>query len=153
MFERRGGARASTPDLDAYRLRLLPGNYALSPAYLGSTCQRAEAVPSASGVLKASQSLTSAGTLDLDVPTVRVTGRGTLEGAALPDTTATRGQLQFILGVWAFRTPNFGSADPVDYGVSLLPGRYRIVYQDDSSICSGSIGDIPCVGQVLAGCM
>lgn len=153
VFQLSDGAGISTPDLNAYTLRLLPGGYQVSYAFAGPTCLATETIPCASGVLKPSQSLTTTGTLDIDIPLVQANGSVTLDGLPMPAITATRGQLQFILGGSAFVTPNFGSSGVVNYSVALLPGTYEIAHLSDFTVCSASTGSVPCVGQIVAGCM
>jgi hypothetical protein len=153
VFQLSSGGNVATPDLNTYSLRLLPGNYAVSYGYLNRTCQMNAGVPCSSGVLKPNQSLSTSGTLDVDIPLVAVSGRVTLDGMPMPTITATRGQLEFVLGQSGVLTPNFGSSGAVSYSVSLLPGTYEILHVSDFSTCSPSTGSLPCIGQAVAGCM
>src|ERR1051325_8257235 len=63
----------------SYSATLLPGTYAI--AYVASGCSGQ--LPCSSGVLVKSTAITTSGVLDIDIPSVDVTGRVTLNGAAL----------------------------------------------------------------------
>lgn len=155
VFELSAGAKLSTPDLNPYTLRLLPGSYQVGYAFAGPSCQPGEMVPCSSGVLKPNLSLSQSGTLDVEIPVIRISGRVTLDDMPLPTIPGTRGQLQFIStpGSSAFLTPNFGSSGPVSYAVTLLPGAYVIAHQSDFTQCTTAAGNTPCIGQIVAGCM
>ena len=83
--------------------------------------------------------LTESGSLDLDLGTVRVTGRITLDGAALPNAAYAWPQIE-LRGV----DGSSGALVDLDgtrssqYDVRVLPGTYDVVYSERSPACTGT---------------
>lgn len=160
VVQRRGeGGDASgvaTADLRPFSLRLLPGEYDVRYEHLRPSCAADALVPCGGGVLLSGLRIVSAGTLDVNVPVVRVSGQVTLNQSPLPSLSVARGGLRFLpagaaAGAGA-RTPGFGTAGPVSYSVALLPGRYVVAHEVDVARCARDTGALPCVGQIATGC-
>jgi hypothetical protein len=130
-----------------YRVNLMPGTYDV--VYNGDPagCMQAGAVPQIPcnfGVVRPRVPIAAGGTLDVDVPVVRLVG-------ALPDATASRGALSFAdaSGV-ATSTASFGTSGPASYGVALIQGRYTISLAANAALCGPALTpQVPCLGGVL----
>jgi len=96
-------------------------------------------------------SLRQSGVLDLDLATVRVSGRVTLGGATLPNENTDRGSLRFVeshTGA-SVQTP-LGSSGDVSYELRLAPGRYDVSLVANDYLCSYStLPQVPCVSGPL----
>jgi hypothetical protein len=139
----------------SYQGKLVRGSYDVAYNGTPSLCtQQGGATPAApcnSGPLKKGVSITASGTLDLDVPIARVSGKVTLSGAALPTETGSRGSLSFVgaadTGLGAATTATLGMSGAATYAVALLPGTYDVVYAANGALCTATaISMVPCVG-------
>jgi hypothetical protein len=139
----------------SYQGKLVRGSYDVSYNGNASLCvQQGGATPAApcnSGALKKGIAITASGTLDLDVPIARVSGKVTLSGAALPTETGNRGSLSFVgaadSGLGAASSATLGTSGAGSYSVALLPGTYDVVYAANGALCTATaISMVPCVG-------
>jgi hypothetical protein len=139
----------------SYQGRLVRGSYDVTYNGIPSLCtQQGSAAPAApcnSGPLKKGVGITASGTLDLDVPIARVSGNVTLNGAALPTETGSRGSLSFVgaadSGFGAASTATLGTSGAGSYAVTLLPGTYDVVYAANAALCTATaISMVPCLG-------
>lgn len=135
-----------------YAVSLFPGTYDVvydaNPALCGSSTP--PGVPCNGGTLRSAVGLTQGGALDLDLSLVQVTGAVTLNGAALPAASQSRGSIAFVSGDSSSVAVGLGSSGAGNYGVSLLAGTYRIDYQANPQLCGGSSASaFPCVGGPL----
>jgi hypothetical protein len=132
-----GGASVGLPsDGDAsYSIALLPGSYGVE--YVPSGCDSA-GLPCNGGPLMSSISLSTSGALDLDIPSIAVSGRVTLNGGALPSGAPGNANLRFSMSGGAATTV------PLDvmYSLSLMPGKYTVQFL--AAGCDGS--PLPCNG-------
>jgi hypothetical protein len=143
----------------AYGLSLLPGSYDVGLAANAQLCgpgAAAPAVPCVGGTLRAAVKLDADGTLDVDVPSVSVSGKVTLDGAALPAATLDRGSLVFTRapaeGGGSAQLP-LGTSSPASYALTVVQGRYVVTHAANTGSCAGTTPpQIPCASQVLAGC-
>jgi hypothetical protein len=149
-----GTASADLVDVGpaSYDVVLLPGSYTIGYSPNGS-CSAGALTPCNGGPLKTAVWLLQPGALDVDVPTVQVSGRVTLNGAVMPSTIGERGALNFtrVTG-GGTTTPSFGSTGPVTYGLVLMPGNYVIQYSPTGGSCGDLQAVTPCNSEVLAGC-
>jgi hypothetical protein len=88
--------------------------------------------------------------LDVDLPVVRLLGRITLDGAALPAASYGRGEIRMV-GADA-SLGRFVSIDTAQsgYDVRIFPQKYDLTYRDDDARCTGT--PFPCHARVLRGC-
>jgi hypothetical protein len=159
VFALAGGASGASVQLAStgamtYQTTLLPGHYDVTFAGDVSGCATATppALPCGSGPLRQGVDISSSGVLDLDVPAVHVSGAVTVNGAALPAAAAARGSLAFssAAGNVAVATQPFGSTGAASYAVTLLPGRYDVVFVANPALCSGTATpDMPCLGGTI----
>jgi hypothetical protein len=136
-----------------YRINLLPGTYDVTFAGDPTECtgELPPAVPCNSGTLRSAVVLTSSRVLDLDLPTVRVTGMLTLNGTPPNTQPGTRGQLSFAGDTGApVLTKPFVPSGAASYEVLLLPGEYDVSYVPSPVLCDGTfLPSMPCVGGTI----
>jgi hypothetical protein len=138
-----GGATTALGQDGTYAVFLMPGAYNVSFGGDPSGCELPSAqLPCTGGPLKPGLVLMADGVLDLDVPSVTVTGMVTLNGAA-PPANAQRGAISFApaggAGGHAVVLPSSGAAT---YRVALFPGSYTIGYAGGGG--AGCAGPMPC---------
>lgn len=140
--------------LGSYAVRLLKGSYDID--YLPSlgACPAAGDVPCVGGRLQSAVMLSSAGTVNLDIPMITVSGQVTLNGRPLPDSSGERGQLRFGASGGEGGSEFFGSTGAGSYKVRLIPGSYVVKHRAQPDRCADgfSMGLIPCIDQYVAGC-
>lgn len=136
----------------AYQVTLLPGTYDVS-YQPGLECDSASLAPCNGGELVGAQAFAASGVLDLNVPSVHVSGAVTVNGATPTDHTLPRGQLVFVSADGtAARTTEFSATGPISYGISLFPGSYSVGFGANPASCgAGSVPSTPCVGGPLLG--
>jgi hypothetical protein len=162
VFSRRG-VRAAVPSLPTsgqatYSVTLLPGSYDVGYEGVPSLCNaggNASPIPCNSGTLRPGVTLDTSGSLDLDIPSIRIEGKVTLNGSVMPDVNGSnRGALSFRMpGEPAFTTRRFDAFGQASYGATLLKGNYIVQYDGNADLCGG--GDspaAPCSSSILAGC-
>jgi len=142
VFVREDGGEIGTPArTEGYDVRLLRGIYDVWWDGEGLACDTP--LPCVSGPLREGVAFQADGVLDLDLPSVAVSGRVTLRGAAFPDGGGPRGGLRFNLrGGGAAVGGDLGESGPTHYDVPLLPGCYTIDYRP-AGACEA--GGPPCV--------
>lgn len=98
--------------------------------------------------------LASDGVLDVDIHAVNVSGAVTLAGSALPDMPTTRGDVGFALdGGTTGRSTTFTKAGPASYAMTILAGKYIVVYDGNQQLCNPTtIPTPPCMAQIVKGC-
>ena len=111
-------------------------------------------MPCNGGPLKSGVNLMNDGVLDIDIPAVKVTGNVTLKGAALPDANVGRGSVEFALNDGTPATSkSFGNSGTGSYALTLLPGRYIVLYEGNPKQCDPTVlPSVPCMNQILSGC-
>lgn len=137
-----------------YSVLLMPGTYDIGYGGGASCSDTMQTMPCNAGTLKESVALTAAGALDIDIPTVTITGKVTLGGKEPPATMDQRGSVTFAdkLG-GAANTQAFDVSGPMTYSLRILKGRYVVSYDGNAQLCqSGQISPLPCGAQVVAGC-
>jgi hypothetical protein len=157
VFTDRDGVSASydlgTTGAGTYALTLPPGTFSVRFEGNAALCEAATlpAMPCGSGVLIPSVDLTASGAVDLDVPVARLTGTVTLNGAAFANHDADRGRLQFTSASGAsVKTKAFGATGAVQYGVTLLPGKYDVSFIGNPALCQGTqAAAAPCNSGIL----
>jgi hypothetical protein len=137
----------------AYELALLPGSYAVTFGANPYLCTDgpAPSVPCNGGAIVESQSLTSDGVLDLDIPRVAVSGAVTLNDQPFPTHQDERGHLAFSNedGGWV-ETPPTGTTGSVTYELALMPGAYDVTWVSNPYLCSlDDVPRAPCMGGTL----
>ena len=104
--------------------------------------------PCNAGVFGEARALNTGGELSFDVPLVRLTGRITLAGEALPVEEDARGQLTFVhKSHTAVSSAMLSKDEPANYRVVLLPGVYDIVWTPNPALCNRDIAEptsVPC---------
>jgi hypothetical protein len=149
-----GGPLSSSGPV-SYAYALLPGTYAVRFNGNGQLCATSAApqVPCLGGVLKANVALTQDGSLDLDVPAVKVEGTVTVNGQPLPDGPSNRGELSLQAhGGDALLVP-LGSSRPGHYAVTVMPDHYVVEHRANPGLCNGvTAAALPCSSSVLKGC-
>ncbi|MEZ4385123.1 MAG: hypothetical protein R3A79_27585 [Nannocystaceae bacterium] len=135
-----------------YALSVLPGEYTIALAANAGLCDgvTAPSMPCGGGQLSALE-LTSSGVLDVDIPVVEVSGKITLEGAALPTQTVDRGSVVFAgAGEGSVAVP-LGTDPFSNYAITMMPGTYAVSYAAAAMECVGLPDDaMPCGGGQLA---
>ncbi|MBI3073086.1 MAG: hypothetical protein HYY84_13310 [Deltaproteobacteria bacterium] len=103
-------------------------------------------------LVRSSVALTSDGALDIDIPTIRLTGRITLNGAALTAQHASPGLLSLRGGGGATGTlATLDTRATSSYDTRIAPGKYNIVYAPIRG-CDET-ASLPCQTRILRGCV
>lgn len=138
-----------------YAARLLAGSYTVGFAGNPGLCaEGATQVPCNSAALL-ERDLVTSGSLDVDVPAIRVSGNVTLRGGPLLDGAGDRGALFFASPAREAEvlTAPFAAAGPALYEVTLVPGSFVVGHRGNPGLCDGATAPgIPCADQVLLGC-
>jgi hypothetical protein len=143
-----GDARSFALDLGdgaaaAYAIRLLRGSYDLGFRSAARCDGRvAPDAPCTSGTFARGVAISGDGVLDLDVPTARIEGRLTIEGAPLAGSSSYRGSLVFsAAGDDASedrgRVEIQLDASLSSYAATVLAGTYDIGFEPDAGACDG----------------
>jgi len=146
------GGAATLAIAPTYATVVLAGTYTVGFGDSDSTCTGP--LPCNSGPLTEGVMLASDGVLDLDIHAVTVSGAVELAGAALPDMPTTRGDVGFSLngGSTALST-TFPKAGPASYAMTILAGKYIVVYDGNQELCDPTtIPTPPCMAQIVKGC-
>jgi len=133
----------------AYATRLLRGRYdaAWSPSV---TCDgtRGRPTPCLGATLREGMELSSDGVLDLALTSVELTGRLTVDGAALSSGSPYAGSLRFVDGERSLDVPLSGAR--ATYTVTLPRGTYALRWAPAPGLCDGvRAADGPCLGSTL----
>ncbi len=129
-----------------YQGELFAGTYDVYYQH-ASSCSEAGPLPCQRALLKSKLSITTNGTLDLDLKIVAVSGRVTKNGAVVPE-GSFRGAIAFALEKGSERRmPSFGSSGEATYQGEIFAGTHDVYYQHASS-CSEA-GPLPCQRALL----
>lgn len=118
----------------AYQARVIPGTYDVLYSELAGSCTGMPWPCQQKRLVKAAVALQSTGVLDVDLRTVTVSGRITLDTAAPPSTTGVRIRLRGDDG----STGTFVDRIQPTYEVRVLPGSYDLLYSNGQSSCTGT---------------
>ncbi|HWL87768.1 MAG TPA: hypothetical protein VNO21_18320 [Polyangiaceae bacterium] len=139
-----------------YALTLVPGTYSVALAANATPCNvtvSASEMPCVGGPLKTDITLAQNGKLDVDIPSVRITGNITMNKGVLPDLSEGRGDLRFSLEGGAYASMYLGDTGAKTFALSVLAGNYAIDYLADSTptCLSGQVpsGNMPCASAPL----
>ena len=154
LFEQTSGTTSLSVPLGqsgeaTFDVALPPGEYDIRFAANKQLCQRVDdpALPCNSGIIRSGLPLQNDGSLNLDIPTVKVQGAVTVGDQPMPDGTTDRGSLTFrhTGGGSTYTTDDVGQAGPATYRATLLPGSYDILWAGSPTLCAGNDNpDIPC---------
>lgn len=89
------------------------------------------------------RSIQADGQVALDLPVLDVSGRITLNGAALPKSQRQRGELRLVLDAQAPVVFPLEAAGDQRYAVRLFPGSYRLDFHNSTDCPDGAL---PCQG-------
>ncbi len=131
-FALTGGTEAKVALAPSYAVTLLAGTYT---ANFLATQPCTGALPCNTGPIKTSVSLASNGVLDLEIHSVKVTGKITLAGAALP--AAPEGNASFTIASGGAAVIPLAPT----YATTLLAGTYTVGYASSGTTCEGPL---PC---------
>jgi len=134
----------------SYQVTLLPGTYGVH-YQANFECDATSLAPCNSGELLGAQSFAASGVLDLNVPSVQISGAVTVNGVTAADHALPRGQLAFVAneGQGAITAP-FTATGPASYTISLFPGSYSVQFVGNSALCgNGTVPQIPCMSGPL----
>lgn len=107
-------------------------------------------LPCTGGVLLAGVNIVDDGVLDLDIPSVLVTGKVTQNGAALPDEAGDRGHIEFTRATGELMaTEGFGATGAASYAAALFPGTYDVSFAGNPGLCGAGAAKVPCNRGVL----
>lgn len=141
--------------LHAYRVVLLTGSYDIFYAAPFARCARTSSVPCVSGRLKTGIEFSTSGVFDLDIPTVKVSGRVTLNGQPIVGGDVDLGAIAFrrqagadgLTYAPAVDTTSLSPASRLEpYQLTLLPGAYDVVFAPQSPTCQSAV---PCITGTL----
>jgi hypothetical protein len=139
------------PGTGSYSAPLLRGTYDVH--YSGDqSCDPASRLPCGGGKLKEAVAVVGDTRLDLDIPSVTLEGRATLNGATFPDGggVTTRGQLLFTPSqptvVWSAVLAELPLSGEATYQIRLLPGAHTVGYETPESdpACALRPSPFPC---------
>jgi hypothetical protein len=93
----------------------------------------------------------------VDVPAVTVSGTVTLNGAALPTETLTRGSVgigRVSAEGGAGVSFSLGTNTAATYTATLMPGHYLFRHLANAALCGSgrALPTVPCASQVVVGC-
>ena len=158
LFTMLNGGGVETKDFGnsgdfTYTMTLIKGNYDISLAAINNLCwvDSPSDIPCISGPLKLNQPLTASGALNIDIPTVKVQGRVTLNNSRLPDNTVNRGSLIFLMSVGGSgEVKDFENSGDFTYHITLIKGNYDISLSANGRLCwTENPSAIPCVSGPL----
>ncbi len=138
-----------TSGVATYRARLFPGLYDVIYEPSETLCRSEAEFPCNRGRLASAQSLLQSGALDLDVPTVRVSGAVTLNGGPVPSANSERGHLVFATEDGAAATEPFEAPGAITYELTVMPGTYELSYEGNAALCEDGDVGLPCGRGVL----
>jgi hypothetical protein len=135
----------------SYDVRLFRGSYRFLYNNLDFSCTGTP-YPCQRGVsIRDAVSISADGTLDLDLPTIRLTGRVTLDGAAPPTASYSRGAITLLgAGYSTGELLDLDDSPDGTYDARIFPGRTNFSYVQSDARCDGS--PYPCQTRVLRGC-
>jgi hypothetical protein len=151
-FTLTGGRAHALPLAPTYTATLLAGTYDVGYDDGGAPCSGP--VPCNAGPLKTGVALNADGPLDVDVPSVMVTGTVTLNGAALPTSAVNRGDIALALnGGSIAQSANLGMTGPGSYALNVLSGRYLVIFEGARQLCQPTTWpSLPCMNEIVMGC-
>ena len=165
MLVRADGATASSTSFGSsgdatYTLSLWPGIYDARFSANQALCVQgasAPAVPCVGGLVHAGAALQSDGVLDVDILPVKVSGKVTLLGAALPTEAVDRGSISFARTATeggSAATFTLGTSASVTYSLTVTAGNYLVSHVANSALCGSGrpLPGVPCSSQVIIGC-
>lgn len=139
-------------------MSLLPGTYEFG-WNASSGCSEPDGpqgVPCVSGSLAGQLNLTSAGSLELDLPLVNLSGALTVNGQQAPVVSggASRGAIYFVQPDGAQgQVELLESAGGLSYQIEVFPGDYQLQFAGNSSFCAHDSGvSLPCGTAIIEGC-
>lgn len=159
LFTREDGLASATLALDGesqtYEVGLTPGVYHID--YIGdpAACSRVDepsTLPCNTGRLVEGVALTRQGVLDLDIPTVTIQGTVTLNEEAFPEFDDSAVGLTFT-NAMGLAHHSLDVERGGQYGVTLVPGTYRIGWDGDEGRCATHEDEspLPCNdGEILS---
>jgi hypothetical protein len=160
-FDLNGGASVSTTEFEptgpaTYALTLLSGSYVVRWEGNAALCGPGSTapVPCNGGRVLENVTLEVDGALDVDVPSVVVSGVLTLDGSPFPSTGESRGalELRLVTGDVHDSSP-FAATGPATFQSTLLAGNYVVTHRTGEGLCApGSSFAFPCADQILVGC-
>lgn len=102
-------------------------------------------MPCTGGLLFTDLAVEQTGVLDLDIPSVTVSGVVTQNGGEMPDAAADRGHLELSDAAGgALATPGFATTGAPDYAVAVFPGTYAISFVGNPALCSEGAAEVAC---------
>ncbi|MFB6263657.1 MAG: hypothetical protein ABEL76_08560, partial [Bradymonadaceae bacterium] len=154
-----GAARSVVPIDEGgpgnYQARLYPGQYDV--LFERPDCDRDSRLPCQRGRLEEGLPLEASGSLDLNLPVVRVNGAVTVGGSRMGSsvTGRNRGSVVFErIGLdESSSSADVGANGRATYEIFLFAGKYRVSFS--GSDCPGGqqeTGVVPCMSDVVAGC-
>lgn len=164
LFEGSGG-RFETPSFGAtgparFSVSLLSGTYDVVYRPNEALCDDATTpLPCRPGAsLRTGLALTRDATLPLDLDVVRVSGELLMNGAPLPDATASRGEVVFNAGGTERAATSLSPSGPARFSLVLERGAYDLAFRPNRDACLADASTAgPCLertlatGQVVAG--
>lgn len=130
-----------------YKMVLPAGNVAVHYIPDAALCAATPEgpLPCTGGVLIPGIDIKESGVLDLDIPSVIVTGKVTQNGAVLPDDAGDRGHIEFSGAAGGtLATEGFGPDGPADYAAALFPGIYNVHFVGNAALCAEGAAKVPC---------
>ncbi|WP_394841469.1 hypothetical protein LZC95_30895 [Pendulispora brunnea] len=148
-----GEISLGTSGSKTFDVALLTGTYSIAYApALESPCSSGQVttmLPCAGARLREGLDITAAGNVDVNIPSVRVTGAIRLRGAALPDASDSRGAIAWSRDDGTASPVFLGSAGPKAFSLPLVPGTYAVGYVPNASACANDTWAFPCVAGTL----
>jgi hypothetical protein len=144
----------------SYGMSLWPGTYDVALSANAALCTGAApapAVPCIGGSLRAGVRLEADGVLDLDIPAITVSGTVTLNGAALPAETMSRGSVgvsRVAAEGGAGASFSLGTNSAPTYTATVMPGSYLFRHVANGALCGAGrpVPTVPCASQFAVGC-
>jgi hypothetical protein len=132
-----------------FNVAIPPGQYDIRYSASQELCDSMNdpTLPCNSGVIRSDIGLQNDGSLNVDIPTVKVRGAVTVGGEQMPDAATERGRLTFSgeEDVGSHSTDPVGAAGAATYQTTLLPGTYDVMWAGTPGLCAGDDSPgIPC---------
>ena len=134
-----------------YQLDVVPDTYAVALAANPALCGDGSAMPCVSGTLREGVVVgTGGGALDLDIPSVQVSGAVTVNGETMPNASGSRGAITFTSSEGSATTSSLATSGAAHYQLALLPGSYDVLFQGNPQLCGGAaLPQVPCNAATL----
>lgn len=107
-------------------------------------------LPCSGGVVMKHIEITESGVLDVDIPSITVSGKVTQNGEQLPSADGDRGHLEFQRESEVTAAGSLKTSGAATYTLALFPDTYSVAFAGNPELCSGGAAPVACNRGVVA---